>query len=340
MRFIDKVRINARSGKGGKGCISFRREKFVPHGGPDGGDGGAGGDVYLRADRSLTTLYDLRLKGMYQAENGRPGQGKGKHGRAGEDLVLNVPMGTTIYEETEAGEHLILADLTEDGEKARVVQGGQGGKGNVHYKSSTNRAPQYAQSGEPGEEKRLLLELKLVAHVGLLGLPNAGKSTLISTVSAAKPRVAPYPFTTVVPHLGVIFDHLGRQLVMADIPGLMEGAHAGYGLGDSFLRHISRSSILVHILSVEEISLDDPWAGFDLLNNELRMYDKQLAQKPQIRVINKIDLWPGEAVEQLRKQSSLEGKDIRFLSLYTGDGVEELLSDIWAHWPVEEGERT
>jgi len=331
MRFVDEATIRVSSGRGGKGCASFRREKFVPKGGPDGGDGGSGGDVYLRADSSLTTLYDLRLKRAYRAENGQPGQGKGKHGRDARDLVLDVPAGTLIYEEGDSRKRF-LADLSLHGQIARVATGGRGGKGNVHFKSSTNRTPMEHESGEPGEEKRLVLELKLIADVGLLGLPNAGKSTLISTVSGAKPKIAPYPFTTLVPHLGVIFDGLGNQIVVADIPGLMEGAHTGYGLGDTFLRHVSRSSFLLHLLSVEEISPEEPWAGFELLNEELRQYGGDLANKPQIEVVNKIDLWSLDAVDQLRERARKEGRRVHLVSLRTQEGLQDLIRDIWELW--------
>lgn len=329
MRFVDEATISVRSGKGGKGCASFRREKFVPKGGPNGGDGGAGGNVYFRADRSLTTLYDLRLKGAYRAENGQPGQGKGKHGRDGEDLVLDVPQGTLVYEVTDGSQKRLLADLSEDGQTAVIARGGEGGRGNVHFKSSTNRTPTEYEPGEPGEEKRLALELKLIADVGLLGLPNAGKSTLISTVSAARPKIAAYPFTTLVPHLGVMFSDLGEQIVLADIPGLMEGAHTGYGLGDTFLRHVSRSSFLLHMLSLEEVSPEDPWSGFELLNEELRQYGGDLADKPQIQVVNKIDLWSREAVDGLREKAKKEGRRVHFLSLHTREGLDDLVRALW-----------
>ncbi len=329
MRFVDEATISVRSGKGGKGCASFRREKFVPKGGPNGGDGGAGGNVCFRADRSLTTLYDLRLKGAYRAENGQPGQGKGKHGRDGEDLVLDVPQGTLVYEVTDGSQKRLLADLSEDGQTAVIARGGEGGRGNVHFKSSTNRTPTEYEPGEPGEEKRLALELKLIADVGLLGLPNAGKSTLISTVSAARPKIAAYPFTTLVPHLGVMFSDLGEQIVLADIPGLMEGAHTGYGLGDTFLRHVSRSSFLLHMLSLEEVSPEDPWSGFELLNEELRQYGGDLADKPQIQVVNKIDLWSREAVDGLREKAKKEGRRVHFLSLHTREGLDDLVRAVW-----------
>ncbi|MEF8823177.1 MAG: GTPase ObgE [Desulfohalobiaceae bacterium] len=339
MRFVDEATISVRAGQGGKGCASFRREKFVPKGGPNGGDGGSGGSVYFRADRSLTTLYDLRLEGAYRAENGRPGQGKGKHGRDGEDLVLDVPRGTLVYEKGEDSEKRLLADLSEDGETALVASGGPGGKGNVHFKSSTNRTPTQYETGEPGEEKRLSLELKLIADIGLLGLPNAGKSTFLSTVSGARPKIASYPFTTLVPHLGVLFNDLGEQIVLADIPGLMEGAHTGYGLGDTFLRHVSRSSFLLHLLSVEEVSPEDPWAGFELLNSELRQYSEELADRPQLQVLNKIDLWSREAVDSLRERARKEGRKVFFLSLQSHEGLDELIRAIWDVWRKEKDAR-
>lgn len=339
MRFVDEATISVRAGKGGKGCAAFRREKFVPKGGPDGGDGGAGGNVYFRADRSLTTLYDLRLRGAYQAENGKPGQGKGKHGRDGGDLILDVPMGTLVYEKGDDSDKRLLADLSRDGQTALIARGGSGGKGNVHFKSSTNRTPTEFESGEPGEERRLALELKLIADVGLLGLPNAGKSTLISTVSAARPKIAPYPFTTLVPHLGVMFNDFGEQVVLADIPGLMEGAHTGYGLGDTFLRHVSRSTFLLHLLSLEEVSPEDPWAGFELLNSELRQHGGDLADKPQIQALNKIDLWSREAVDGLRERAKKDGRRVYFVSLHTREGLDELIGAIWDMWRKEKEAR-
>jgi GTP-binding protein len=339
MRFVDEASIRVRSGNGGRGCASFRREKFVPKGGPDGGDGGAGGNVSFRADRSLTTLYDLRLRSAYRAENGQPGQGKGKHGRDGRDLVLDVPVGTLVYEVVADSERRLLADLSEDGKTAMIAGGGEGGKGNVHFKSSTNRTPTEFEPGEPGEEKHLALELKLIADVGLLGFPNAGKSTLISTVSAAQPKIAPYPFTTIVPHLGVMSSDLGEQLVLADIPGLMEGAHTGYGLGDSFLRHVARSSFLLHLLSLEEVSPEDPWAGFELLNSELGQYGGDLADKPQIQALNKIDLWSRAAVDRLRERAKKEGRRVCFLSLHTREGLDELIREIWDLWRKEKDAR-
>ncbi|MFW6324119.1 MAG: GTPase ObgE, partial [Desulfovibrionales bacterium] len=235
MRFVDKATITIRSGKGGNGCVSFRREKYVPRGGPDGGDGGRGGDVIFQASSDLLTLYDFRMKGVFEAQNGKPGMGKGRNGPGGQDLIVKVPVGTLILERREE-EEILLADLTEDGQAVVVANGGRGGKGNTHFKSSTNRAPRYAQPGEPGEEKRIKLELKVIADIGLIGLPNAGKSTFISQVSAARPKIGAYPFTTLVPQLGIIENDLGQKMILADIPGLIEGAHAGQGLGHTFLK--------------------------------------------------------------------------------------------------------
>ena len=336
MRFVDEATISVRSGKGGNGCVSFRREKYVPKGGPDGGDGGKGGDVVLRVDPGLMTLYDFKMQRLFAAENGQPGQGKGKHGRNGEDLVVSVPQGTVLYELGSDGSRHLLADLTQEGDAAVVARGGRGGKGNTHFKSSVQRTPRFAQPGEPEEEKRVLLELKLIADVGLLGLPNAGKSTLISSLSAAKPKIAAYPFTTLVPHLGVMKNDLGQQLVLADIPGLIEGAHAGQGLGDTFLKHVSRTKLLLHMLSVEEIDCFDPWAGFELVNSELVHFDSRLADKPQIKVVNKMDLCTAKQGERLRHRAQQDGEEIFFLSLKTGEGLEEIKRTLWSRARLQE----
>lgn len=324
MRFIDEASILVRAGKGGRGCVSFRREKFIPKGGPDGGCGGKGGDVYFKASSRLLTLYDFRLKRVYEAQNGQPGMGSQKDGKSGEDLIIEVPVGTLIYELREEGE-VLLADLAKEGEKILVAKGGLGGKGNMYFKSPTNQAPRYAQPGLPGEEKRLRLELKLIADVGLLGLPNAGKSTFLSAISAAKPKIAPYPFTTLVPNLGVIADDTGIKMVIADIPGLIEGAHLGQGLGDRFLKHVERTRFLVHLLSVEEIG-EEPLAGFELINEELKRFNPNLAQKEQIWVINKIDLLSEEKLNELKQKMPAH---VFFISALKGTGVEELLTAMW-----------
>ncbi len=327
MRFVDEATIVVRGGNGGRGCVSFRREKYIPKGGPDGGDGGKGGDVYLRANPSLLTLYDLHLKRLYQAENGQPGRGKNQHGRDGEDLIIDIPVGTLVYEVLENGEKVFLADLKKPWEMIRVAKGGRGGKGNTHFKSPTQRAPRYAQPGEKGEERKLFLELKILADVGIIGLPNAGKSTFISKVSKARPKIASYPFTTLKPQLGVMEDEFGNQIILADIPGLIEGAHKGLGLGDKFLKHIARTKFLVHILSVEEIDFDDPWMGFEIVNHELKEFDPELLKKKQILVINKIDLLDEKEINLLKNK--LKDKKIFFVSLIENIGIEDVVQEIW-----------
>jgi GTP-binding protein len=329
MRFVDEAKIAVRSGKGGDGCVSFRREKYVPKGGPDGGDGGKGGDVYLQASSQLATLQDFRMERFHAAEDGRPGQSKGKHGRSGRDLIISVPAGTLVYDVREDGPRELLADLVEDGDKVLVARGGRGGKGNVHFKSAQRQTPRYAQPGGKARERELFLELKLLADVGLVGLPNAGKSTFIRTVSASRARIDIYPFTTLIPHLGVVGDDSGRQMVIADLPGLIEGAHQGHGLGDRFLRHIARTKLLLHLLSVEDISLEDPWAGFELINRELDRFDPTVGAKEQVLAVNKIDLWSEQEVERLRKRAESDGREIFFLSLVQGRGVEELMAALW-----------
>jgi len=329
MRFIDEAVITVRSGKGGNGCVSFRREKYIPKGGPDGGDGGRGGSVVLKASSTKLTLYDLRLKRMYAAENGQPGQGRDKYGRAGRDRIIDVPPGTVVTLLTPDGREEIVCDLVRPGDEYVVARGGRGGKGNTHFKSSTMRTPRFAQPGEEGEAKRLRLELKLLADVGIIGLPNAGKSTFISTVSAARPKIAAYPFTTLVPQLGVVKNDYGQHMVLADIPGLIEGAHQGQGLGDTFLRHVQRTKLLVHLLSAEDISLDHPWSGFAFINTELELYDPDLAAKEQIRVVSKIDLLSREDLAALQTRAVDEGRGVVFLSSLTKEGVDELLRILW-----------
>ncbi len=328
MRFVDEAIIIVRSGKGGDGSVSFRREKYIPRGGPDGGDGGKGGDVYFQADDKLLTLYDFRHKRVYNAGNGRPGMGKQRFGRGGDDLVVSVPPGTMVYELSEDGERLI-ADLVKEGEQILVARGGVGGKGNSHFKSSTMRAPRFAQPGQEGEELKLRLELKVIADAGLLGFPNAGKSTLISRISAAKPKIGAYPFTTLTPNLGVLEDERGVRMVIADIPGLIEGAHAGQGLGDRFLKHVERTKFLVHILSVEDIDPDSPMEGFELLNRELVKFSPDLNRKEQILVINKIDLADSEQLDRIKKNISENPLEKHFISALEGTGVEELVESIW-----------
>ena len=332
MRFVDEAVITVRAGKGGNGCVSFRREKFVPRGGPDGGNGGDGGSVYARASTRLLSLYDFRLRRQYEAGNGQGGMGSQCDGHKGQDLLLELPVGTQLYERSAEGEAL-LADLSDPDKTVLLARGGRGGKGNEHFKSSTMRAPRFAQKGEPGEERTLRLELKILADAGLLGLPNAGKSTFLSKVSAARPKIADYPFTTLTPNLGVLMDEddPDRRMVIADIPGLIEGAHAGQGLGDRFLRHVERTRFLVHILSVEDVQMDsdNPWAGFDLINDELAAFDPELAARRQIEVINKVDLRSPEERAALEERARVDGRRVFLISAREGWGLDALVAEMW-----------
>ncbi len=331
MRFVDEARISVKAGKGGNGCVSFRREKFIPRGGPDGGDGGDGGSIIFRAEPRLLSLYDFRLIRHYAARNGQCGMGSQRCGRKGDDLVLSLPVGTLVFELGPEGEHL-LTDMAEPGEEFLIARGGRGGKGNEHFKTSTMRAPRFAQPGEPGEERNLRLELKLLADAGIIGLPNAGKSTFISRISAAKPKIAPYPFTTLTPNLGVVIDqdNPDMRMIVADIPGLIEGAGSGLGLGLRFLKHVERTRFLIHILSIEEAgNVADPWAGFNLVNGELNAFDKELSLRRQLQVINKIDLATSEQVAALQQRAATDGKEIFFISAQTGEGLAELLGAMW-----------
>lgn len=331
MRFVDEAIVTVRAGKGGHGCVSFRREKFVPRGGPDGGNGGDGGSVYLRGVSRLLSLYDFRVRRLYEADNGRPGEGSQRHGRKGEHLVVELPLGTQIYEVTDEGERL-FADLSVPEKAVLAAQGGRGGKGNEFFKTATMRAPRFSQPGEPGEERTLRLELKILADCGLLGLPNAGKSSFISRVSAARPKIAAYPFTTLEPNLGVMLDDgdYDRRLVVADIPGLIEGASAGAGLGHRFLRHVERTRFMVHILSVEDMDVNDPWAGFDLINTELSLFSAELATRRQIEVVNKIDTATPAVLDALRERARADGRAVYFMSALTGEGVDEVVAAMWA----------
>ena len=317
--FFDEATIAVRGGDGGKGCVSFRREKYVPFGGPNGGNGGRGGNVYLRANSRLNTLISFRRRRSFRAEDGEHGMGKGMQGRSGKDLYIDVPTGTVVHGEDGQA---VLGDLTEEGQLLLVAAGGRGGRGNEAFKSSTRRSPRFAELGQPGEERTLMLELKLIADVGLIGKPNAGKSSLLASVSSARPKIAAYPFTTLSPNLGVV-EIDGRALVMADIPGLIEGAHKGAGLGLQFLRHVERTRMLVHLLDGAN---PDPAADFRAINRELSLYSAKLASKPQVVVLNKIDLT--EARERYPAvQQSLEGEVGRVyaISAVTRQGVLELL---------------
>lgn len=332
MKFVDEATIQVKAGNGGNGCVSFRREKFVARGGPDGGNGGSGGSVYAVASPRLYSLYDFRLKRIYEAPNGQGGMGSQCDGRKGEDLIIELPAGTQLYELTGEGE-VLFADVSDTKTPVLLAAGGRGGKGNEHFKSSTMRAPRFAQKGEPGEEKTFRLELKILADAGLLGLPNAGKSTFLSRVSAARPKIADYPFTTIAPNLGVLIDNADpdRRMVIADIPGLIEGAHAGQGLGDRFLRHVERTRFLVHILSVEDVNpnAENPWEGFDLINSELSLFDEELARRRQIEVVNKIDLRTPKELDALKALAAAAGRDILFISAKEEIGLEELLERMW-----------
>jgi len=326
MKFVDQVKIEVKSGDGGRGCVSFRREKFVEKGGPNGGDGGKGGDVYFVVDSSLSTLLDFRFLSHYKAKNGAPGLGKDMHGKNGEFLELKVPPGTLVYD-NETGEQ--LADLTQAGTRMLFLRGGKGGRGNARFCTSTNRAPRHAQPGIPGEHKTLRLELKLLADVGLVGLPNAGKSTLISAVSAAKPKVADYPFTTLVPNLGVVPYGGYKSLVMADIPGLIEGASEGHGLGTRFLRHVERTDLFLHLVDLSFMQEGDALDNFQLINNELTQYDATLAQKPQMVVITKADITEvREEAEQMKIHFESLGYPTFLVSAVTGEGTRELVEAV------------
>lgn len=340
MRFVDEAVITVRSGNGGHGCVSFRREAHVPKGGPDGGNGGRGGDVVVAADERLVTLYDLRYKRRYIARNGRPGMGKQRHGAAAETLIVPVPVGTLVFEQFEDGSETLLTDLAGPGQELTAARGGRGGMGNEHFKSSTQRAPRFAQPGEEGEEKTLRLELKVLADVGLLGLPNAGKSTLMAAMSAARPKIAAYPFTTLTPNLGVLDGDQGRRLIMADIPGLVEGAHQGVGLGHRFLRHVERTRFLVHLLAVEEIQAeaDNPFAALDLINDELKRYSPELASKPQLVVVNKIDVLTPEELARLRDLAGRCDRDVLFVSAREDMGLEVLEDELWRRYAVWEAQ--
>jgi GTP-binding protein len=324
--FIDRVKIRVQGGHGGNGVTAFRREKFVPRGGPSGGDGGRGGDVWIVADASINTLLHLRYNPEHVAGRGLHGEGAQRSGRDGEDVKIKVPVGTQIFE-SRSGE--LLQDLAVDGARWLAVRGGRGGFGNAHFATSTNRAPRYHQQGSEGEELELQLELKLLADVGLVGFPNAGKSTFISTVSAAKPKIADYPFTTLEPHLGVVDLGDFRSFVIADIPGLIEGAHKGAGIGDRFLRHIERTLLLLHLVDVSSGSGRDPIGDYETVNRELRAYNADLAERPQIVVATKIDALDEPArLERLRQRAVEDGKPFQAISAVTNSGVRELVNQI------------
>ena len=322
MRFVDEAQIEVIGGHGGAGCVSFLREKYKAKGGPNGGNGGDGGDVILEVDPSMTSLLDFKFQPRLVATRGEHGRGKDQHGHRGDDAVARVPLGT-IVRDAETGD--LLADLTDPSTRVVVARGGRGGRGNAHFKSSTNQAPRYAQPGLPGEEFRLRLELQLVADVGLLGFPNVGKSTFISRVSAARPRIADFPFTTLVPNLGVVRIDDERSFVIADIPGLIAGAHEGHGLGDRFLRHVSRTRLLLHLLDASGMSGRDPLDDYDVINRELALFDPAVAAKPQIVAANKIDAAPPGFIDDLTERFAARGVPLHAVSAVAGTGVTELI---------------
>ena len=326
MKFVDEVRIRVKAGDGGNGCVSFRRERFVPRGGPDGGDGGKGGDVILRADAQFSTLLDLTYPQPFRAQRGTHGKGKDQTGRNGKDLIIRVPVGTLVRDD-QTGE--VLQDLLFDGQRFVAAVGGRGGRGNARFATATQRAPRHAEKGEKGEQRWLRLELKLLADVGLIGYPNVGKSTLLSQISSARPKIADYPFTTLVPNLGVVVREEHRPFVVADIPGLIEGASSGAGLGLTFLRHVERTRLLIHLLDISEGPSRNPVNDFHALNHELNAYHLSLSKKIQIVVLNKIDLPPvRERAAGIEKEFGRMGHRLYMISGKTGEGIERLMEAV------------
>jgi len=320
MGFIDEAKFFVKGGDGGNGCVSFRREKFVPRGGPNGGDGGKGGSVYLVADARLHSLIDFRYRSHFKAERGANGQGSDKHGKGGKDCIVPVPLGSVLTD-AESGE--VLADLMEDGMRFPAAHGGKGGFGNARFATSTNRAPRKSTPGREGEERWLKIELKLIADVGLIGLPNAGKSTLLSKLSNAQPKVAPYPFTTLEPQLGVLQVKYHRPIIIADIPGLVEGAHEGIGLGDKFLRHIERTKVLVHVIDGSSED-ESPLRDLRILEHELAAFQDKLLHRRQVIVLNKMDLIAKSRLHELQEKFTDTGLDILPISAQTGENIDRL----------------
>ena len=335
--FVDEVEIHVAAGHGGKGALSFRREKFVPRGGPDGGDGGPGGNVYLVAHANLNTLLNFRFQKIFEAGNGAGGEGSNRSGKRGTDITLQVPIGTQVFERAgDPPEYTLIADLTEDDQQIVIAKGGLGGQGNARYATSTNRAPRRTQPGLPGEEKDLRLQLKLLADVGLVGFPNAGKSTIISRISAAKPKIAAYPFTTLVPNLGVVGLSGDRSFVVADVPGLIEGAHEGHGLGHRFLSHLERTHVLVHVIDLSSTEGRDPVEDFTVIARELALFPgrdatgERLEDKPIVVAANKIDAMDDPSrLERLRGHLQRLGVPLYAVSAATGEGLPLLLEAVW-----------
>jgi GTP-binding protein len=319
--FIDEANITVKAGDGGHGCIAFRREKFVPRGGPSGGDGGHGGNIYLVADTHENTLLKFRFNHTFRAERGRHGEGKNRHGRNGDDVEIHVPIGTVVYDDATGD---ALHDFTTANERVLIAKGGRGGHGNAHFKSSVNRVPHKAQDGAFGEEKVLRLELKLLADVGLVGYPNVGKSTLISRISAARPKIADYPFTTLEPQLGVVSVDMDKTFVVADIPGLIEGAHLGHGLGIQFLKHIERTRLLLHLIDVSGANERDPIEEFHAIDSELAEHNPDLPLKPKIVVATKMDAADTKKVQKLARWCKKSDLELVKISAVTGEGLEDL----------------
>ncbi len=336
MQFVDQVKVYVKAGDGGRGCISFRREKYIPKGGPDGGDGGRGGHIIFRTKKDINTLLDIKYQQQYRAEKGQHGMGKDMHGKNGKNLVIPVPPGT-IIKDAETKE--VLFDLTIEGQEFIAAKGGKGGLGNAHFKSSTRQAPRFAQPGEPGEERILFLELKLLADVGLIGLPNAGKSTLISALSSARPKIAGYPFTTLSPVLGVVKYGVFKSFVIADIPGLIEGAHKGTGLGFQFLRHVERTSVLLHLVDISETANGDPVDNFEKINKELQLYSPELMKKPQAVAGTKVDI-KGDGIRLDRLANYCKDKLYDFFPICAvkGEGIIDLIQ--YVAKKVEEHKRS
>ena len=321
--FIDEVILTLNAGRGGNGCMAFRREKYVEMGGPFGGNGGRGGNIYFEADEGLNTLIDLRYKKIYKANNGEHGQGKGMHGKNAEDLIIKVPLGTIV---TDLDTNLILADITKKGERVLICEGGRGGRGNIAFATKTNPAPAFCENGEPGEERKVKVELKLLADVGLVGLPSVGKSTFISKISAAKPKIADYHFTTLKPNLGVVKTKDNRSYVVADLPGLIKGASLGEGLGDKFLKHIERTRVLAHIIDMSGIEGRDPYGDYIVIMDELRNFDPKLLDKPMIIIANKMDV--ESSLENLKEFKKKVNQEIYEISALKNEGIDNVLIKI------------
>lgn len=338
--FVDEVDIQVEAGAGGNGCLAFRREAGVPRGGPSGGDGGRGGSIYLVASPHRNTLLNYRYNPLYRAQRGQHGQGSNRTGRDGADLELEVPPGTVVYEHGDDG-LIRMADLTEVGQRVLVARGGRGGRGNAAFATPTNRAPRQTEPGQPGESRKLRLRLKLLADVGLVGYPNVGKSTLIARVSAARPKIADYPFTTLTPNLGVVTMSDDRSFVVADVPGLIEGAHRGHGLGDRFLKHIERTAVLVHVIDVSGLSGREPADDLDVVRRELELFDPAVAAKPQIVAANKMDaVTDDEAVRRLEACAAALGLPVFRISAVAGTGLQSLLESAWTHVAATRAQRS